>query len=141
MEATNNLSDEFIIGSGGSETIYREEFVTGEIVAIKRIWWKDDVFLDKSFAREVKTIGRIKHKRLLKLLGYWCNKMAGSDLLIYEYMENGSVYDWMHREQENVKKRETLDWDTRLNIAVELAQGVEYLHNDCVPMIIHRDNK
>ncbi|GJT51432.1 LRR receptor-like serine/threonine-protein kinase GSO1 [Tanacetum coccineum] len=141
MEATNNMSDEFIIGAGGSGTIYRAELTTGEIVAIKRIPWKDDAFLDKSFAREVNTIGRIKHRRLVKLLGYCSNKGAGSNLLIYEYMENGSVYDWLHQEPGSIKKKKTLDWDARLNIAVGLAQGVEYLHHDCVPKIIHRDIK
>ncbi|KAL8193817.1 hypothetical protein R6Q57_026059 [Mikania cordata] len=137
----NNLSDEFIIGSGGSGTVYRAELLSGEIVAIKRIPWKDDMFLDKSFAREVNTIGRIKHKRLVKLLGYCSNKGAGSNLLIYEYMDNGSVYDWLHQEPENIKIKKNLDWEARLKIAVGLAQGVEYLHHDCVPKIVHRDIK
>ncbi|KAL0398070.1 UNVERIFIED_CONTAM: LRR receptor-like serine/threonine-protein kinase GSO1 [Sesamum radiatum] len=70
MEATNNLSEEFIIGSGGSGTIYKAELFTGETVAIKRIVRKDDPMLDRSFAREIKTLGRIRHRHLVRLLGY-----------------------------------------------------------------------
>ncbi|KDP43119.1 hypothetical protein JCGZ_26652 [Jatropha curcas] len=141
MEATKNLSDEYIIGSGGSGTIYKAELHTGEIVAVKRILWKDDFLLNKSFTREVKTLGRIRHRHLVKLLGYCTNKGAGSNMLIYEYMENGSVWDWLHQQPVNSKKKKSLDWEARLRIAVGLAQGVEYLHHDCVPTLIHRDIK
>ncbi|GKC61153.1 LRR receptor-like serine/threonine-protein kinase GSO1, partial [Tanacetum coccineum] len=75
-----------------------------------RIPWKDNAFVDKSFAREVNTIGQIKHMQLAKLLGYWSNREAGFDLLIYG-------------EPENIKKRKSLDWETRLKIVVGLAQG------------------
>ncbi|KAG8385045.1 hypothetical protein BUALT_Bualt03G0000600 [Buddleja alternifolia] len=142
MEATNNLSEEFIVGSGGSGTIYRAELFSGETVAIKRIARKDDPFLDKSFAREIKTLGRIRHRHLVRLLGYCSNKRAGSNLLIYEYMENGSVWDWLYKQPfMNDNKKKILDWDARLKIAVGLAQGLEYLHHDCVPKILHRDVK
>lgn len=77
----------------------------------------------------------------MKLLGYCSNKGGGSNLLIYEYMENGSVWDWLHQQPVNGKKKKNLEWEPRLRIAVGLAQGVEYLHHDCVPKIIHRDIK
>ncbi|KAL2474011.1 LRR receptor-like serine/threonine-protein kinase GSO1 [Forsythia ovata] len=141
MEATNNLSDEFIIGSGGSGTIYKAELFTGETVAIKRIPRKDDLLLDRSFAREIRTLGRIRHRHLARLLGYCSNRGAGSNLLIYEYMENGSLWDWLHKQTMNDKKKKSIDWEARLKIAVGLAQGLEYLHHDCVPKIIHRDVK
>ncbi|XP_048618287.1 LRR receptor-like serine/threonine-protein kinase GSO2 [Brassica napus] len=51
-------------------------------------------------------------------------------------MANGSVWDWLHE-----KKKQVLDWETRLKIALGLAQGVEYLHFDCAPPIVHRDIK
>jgi Leucine-rich repeat (LRR) protein len=140
MDATNNLSKEFVIGSGGSGVVYRAELPTGETVAVKKILYKDDLMSNKSFTREIKTLGRTRHRHLVKLMGYCSNKGAGSNLLIYEYMENGSVWDWIHQEQANSKKK-SLDWEARLKIAVGLAQGVEYLHHDCVPKIIHRDIK
>ncbi|CAN1225749.1 LRR receptor-like serine/threonine-protein kinase GSO1 [Linum grandiflorum] len=137
MEATNHLSDEFVIGSGGSGTIYRAELASGEMVAVKRVPWKDELMFNKSFAREVKTLGRIRHRHLVKLVGYCCNRGAGCNLLVYEYMENGSLWDWLHKQP----KKLSLDWEVRLRIAAGLAKGVEYLHHDCVPSIIHRDIK
>jgi len=142
MEATKNLSDAYIIGSGGSGTVYKAEFAYGETVAVKKILRKDDVMLDKSFAREIRTLGRVRHRHLVKLIGHCSNKGAGLNLLIYEYMENGSVWDWLHgQERSSLKPWKELDWETRLSIAVGLAQGVEYLHHDCVPKIVHRDIK
>nr|KYP34130.1 LRR receptor-like serine/threonine-protein kinase GSO1 [Cajanus cajan] len=144
MDATNNLSDDFMIGSGGSGKIYKAELATGETVAVKKISTKDEFLLNKSFIREVKTLGRIRHRHLVKLIGYCTNrnKEACWNLLIYEYMENGSVWDWLHGKPAKASKvKRSLDWETRLKIAVGLAQGVEYLHHDCVPKIIHRDIK
>lgn len=143
MEATNNLSSEFIIGTGGSGVIFKAELPNGETVAVKKISSKDDSLLaNKSFVREVKTLGRIRHRHLVKLMGYCSRKgAAGANLLIYEYMENGSVWDWLHKQPVNGKKKRSLDWEERLRIAVGLAQGVEYLHHDCIPKIIHRDIK
>ncbi|TXG48402.1 hypothetical protein EZV62_027696 [Acer yangbiense] len=90
MEATNNLSDEFIIGSGGSGTIYKAELHNGTTIAVKKISCKDDLLSNKSFTTEIKTLGRIRHRHLVKLMGYCCNKGSGSNLLIYDYMENGN---------------------------------------------------
>ncbi|KAJ0982875.1 hypothetical protein J5N97_011130 [Dioscorea zingiberensis] len=56
-------------------------------------------------------------------------------------MENGSVWDWLHNSQVSNKKKKELNWETRMKIAIGLAKGVEYLHHDCVPRIIHRDIK
>ena len=65
MDATRNLSEEFMIGSGGSGKIYKAELENGETVAVKKILWKDDLMSNKSFSREVKTLGIIKHRRIL----------------------------------------------------------------------------
>lgn len=73
------------------------------------------------------------------MLGYCSNGGEGANLLIYEYMENGSMWDWLHKKPVNEKK--ILEWDARLKIAVGLSQGLEYLHHDCVPRILHRDVK
>jgi serine/threonine protein kinase len=140
MEATHYLNEEFMIGSGGSGKVYKAELKNGETIAVKKILWKDDLMSNKSFNREVKTLGTIRHRHLVKLMGYCSSKADGLNLLIYEYMANGSVWDWLHA-NENTKKKEVLGWETRLKIALGLAQGVEYLHYDCVPPIVHRDIK
>lgn len=59
-------------------------------------------------------------------------------MLIYEYMENGSLYDWLHGDD---RKKRVFSWDARLKVAAGLVQGVEYLHHDCVPRVVHRDIK
>jgi tRNA A-37 threonylcarbamoyl transferase component Bud32 len=144
MEATANLSDQFAIGSGGSGTVYRAELSTGETVAVKRIAHMDSDMLlhDKSFTREVKILGRVRHRHLVKLLGFVTSRECGGGggMLVYEYMENGSLYDWLHGGSDG-RKKQTLSWDARLKVAAGLAQGVEYLHHDCVPRIVHRDIK
>ncbi|WOL04949.1 hypothetical protein Cni_G13672 [Canna indica] len=142
MEATSNLSDEFVVGSGGSGTVYKAELPTGEAVAVKKILHssRDSLLHDKSFLREIETLGRIKHRNLVKLLGY-VSSNAGQHLLIYEYMENGSLWDWLHKPGASEKKKRELSWEARLKIAIGLARGVEYLHHDSVPRIVHRDIK
>ncbi|KAI3851084.1 hypothetical protein MKX03_001087, partial [Papaver bracteatum] len=77
MEATHDLGDEYIIGSGGSGTIYKAELPSGEIVAVKKILQKDDLFMDSSFARKIRTLGRIKHMHLVKLMGCCSTRKGG----------------------------------------------------------------
>jgi len=97
MEATANLSDQFAIGSGGSGTVYRAELSTGETVAVKRIAHMDSDMLlhDKSFTREVKILGRVRHRHLVQLLGFLCchDGASGNTTVTArnEYMENDSV--------------------------------------------------
>ncbi|CAI9772762.1 unnamed protein product [Fraxinus pennsylvanica] len=92
----------------------------GETVAIKRIPRKDDLLLDRSLAREIRTLGRTRHRHLVKLLGYCSNREAGSNLLIYEYMENGSSWDWLHKQTMSYKKK-SLDWEV---LMATLLQGM-----------------
>ncbi|URE36690.1 LRR receptor-like serine threonine-protein kinase [Musa troglodytarum] len=143
MEATCNLSHEFAIGSGGSGIVYRAELPTGETVTVKKILHnnRENLMLqENSFVREVKTLGRIRHRHLANLLGCLSSN-HGEHLLIYEYMENGSLWDWLHKPEKSQKRNRELSWEARLRIAIGLAKGVEYLHHDCVPSILHRDIK
>ncbi|OIW16297.1 hypothetical protein TanjilG_19013 [Lupinus angustifolius] len=79
-------------------------------------------------------LGRIRHRYIVKLLAFCSNRET--NLLVYEYMPNGSLGEALHG-----KKGEFLKWDTRLKIATEAAKGLCYLHHDCSPLIIHRDVK
>ena len=89
---------------------------------------------DDGFEAEVSTLGKIRHKNIVKL---WCCCTArDSKLLVYEYMPNGSLGDLLHS-----SKGGLLDWPTRLGIALDAAEGLSYLHHDCVPPIVHRDVK
>ncbi|XP_059624085.1 LRR receptor-like serine/threonine-protein kinase HSL2 [Cornus florida] len=130
------LTEDNLIGSGGSGRVYRVKLKTGQTVAVKRLWdGNRQPESDIVFRAEVETLGRIRHGNVVKLL----SSCIGEDLrvLVYEYMENGSLGDVLHGEKGGV----VLDWAKRFGIAVGAAKGLAYLHHDCVPPIVHRDIK
>jgi serine/threonine protein kinase len=103
-------------------------------VAIKRLVGRGTGRNDHGFSAEIQTLGRIRHRNIVRLLGYVSNK--DTNLLLYEYMPNGSLGELLHG-----SKGGHLQWETRYRIAVEAAKGLCYLHHDCSPLIIHRDVK
>ncbi|KAM5577633.1 receptor protein kinase CLAVATA1-like [Rosa sericea] len=122
------LNAENIIGRGGAGVVYRGTMPNGDDVAIKQLK------RDQGFSAEIKTLGQIKHRNIVRLLGYMSNK--DTNLLLYEYMPNGSLGQLLHGSNGG-----NLEWEMRYKIAVEAAKGLCYLHNDCSPLIIHRDVK
>ncbi|KAK4477425.1 hypothetical protein RD792_016646 [Penstemon davidsonii] len=135
-EVLTSLTDEKLIGSGGSGRVYRLMLKSGQFVAAKRLWeTKKLAESEEVFRSEVETLGRIRHGNIVKLLFSCINN--DFKVLVYEYMENGSLGDVLYGEKAGV----LLDWPTRFSIAVGAAQGLAYLHQDCVPPIVHRDVK
>ncbi|KAK1274072.1 LRR receptor-like serine/threonine-protein kinase ERL2 [Acorus gramineus] len=134
MRVTDNLSEKYIVGYGASSTVYKCVVKNAKPIAIKRLYDQYPHNL-RVFENELETIGSIRHRNLVSLHGYSLSPLG--NLLFYEYMENGSLWDLLHGPSTKVK----LDWDTRLRIAVGAAQGLAYLHHDCNPRIIHRDVK
>ncbi|KAF8404790.1 hypothetical protein HHK36_009679 [Tetracentron sinense] len=140
-EIIEALVDKNIVGHGGSGTVYKIELSNGEIVAVKKLWSRktkdpaseDQLLLDKELKTEVDTLGNIRHKNIIKLYCYFSN--LDWNLLVYEYMPNGNLWDALHRGSI------LLDWVTRHRIALGIAQGLAYLHHDLLPPIIHRDIK
>ncbi|KDP33797.1 hypothetical protein JCGZ_07368 [Jatropha curcas] len=136
----SQLTESNLIGTGGSGKVHRVAISrSGDFVAVKRILSerKLEQKLEKQFEAEVEILSRIRHLNIVKLLCCICND--DSKLLVYEYMEKRSLDQWLH-----VKKRSVsvyLDWPTRFRIAIGAAQGLSYLHHDCLPPIIHRDVK
>ncbi|KAI3462642.1 hypothetical protein Pfo_019305 [Paulownia fortunei] len=131
-----SLTDENIIGSGGSGRVYRVRLKSGQTVAAKRLW--DPKGLAESeavFRSEVETLGRIRHGNIVRLL-FSCTS-EDFRVLVYNYMENGSLGDVLYGEEGGL----LLDWPKRFAIALGAAQGLAYLHHDCVPAIVHRDVK
>ncbi|PPR86971.1 hypothetical protein GOBAR_AA33717 [Gossypium barbadense] len=139
-----NLTDNNLIGSGGSGKVYRIVVNrSNEYVAVKKIWncKKLDYKLEKEFLAEVEILGSIRHSNIVKLL--CCISSEDSKLLVYEYMENQSLDKWLHGNKRSSMSRmgSVLDWPTRLQIAVGAAQGLCYMHHECPTPIIHRDVK
>lgn len=137
------LTEENVIGSGGSGKVYRGQLREGEVIAVKQLWTNNNATMlnnskealrYRQFKMEVETLGSIRHKNIVKL--YCCISSTESHILVYEYMKNGSLWDRLHQTTGPI-----LDWQTRYKIALGIAHGLAYLHNDCVPAIIHRDVK
>ncbi|KAF3489734.1 hypothetical protein F2Q69_00054929 [Brassica cretica] len=130
VKVTNNF--ERVLGQGGFGKVYHG-FLNEEQVAIK-ILSESSAQGYKEFRAEVELLLRVHHKNLTALIGY-CNegkKMA----LIYEFMANGTLGDYL-----SGKKSYVLSWEERLQISLDAAQGLEYLHNGCKPPIVQRDVK
>ncbi|KAI4305990.1 hypothetical protein L6164_029310 [Bauhinia variegata] len=124
-----------IIGRGGAGVVYRGTMQNGEQVAVKKLLGiNKGSSHDNGLSAEIKTLGKIRHRYIVRLLAFCSNR--DTNLLVYEYMPNGSLGEVLHG-----KRGEFLKWDTRLKIATEAAKGLCYLHHDCSPLIIHRDVK
>ncbi|KAG8049364.1 hypothetical protein GUJ93_ZPchr0009g1827 [Zizania palustris] len=143
-EIVEALIDKNIVGHGGSGTVYKIELNSGELVAVKKLWMSrrskqehhgsgGGGCLDRELRTEVETLGSIRHKNIVKL--YCCYSGADSNLLVYEYMPNGNLWDALHGGWG------FLDWPTRHRVAVGVAQGLAYLHHDLLFTIVHRDIK
>ncbi|XP_010433211.1 PREDICTED: receptor-like protein kinase 5 [Camelina sativa] len=143
-EIVDCLNERNVIGFGSSGKVYKVELSGGEVVAVKKLnkaatkgGDEYSCSLNRDvFAVEVETLGTIRHKSIVRL---WCCCSSGDcKLLVYEYMPNGSLADVLHSDR---KGRVLLGWSERLRIAVDAAEGLSYLHHDCVPPIVHRDVK
>ncbi|MBA0707125.1 hypothetical protein Golax_019201 [Gossypium laxum] len=129
------LKEDNIIGKGGAGIVYKGSMPSGDHVAVKRLpAMSRGSSHDHGFNAEIQTLGRIRHRHIVRLLGFCSNHET--NLLVYEYMPNGSLGEVLHG-----KKGGHLHWDTRYKIAVEAAKGLCYLHHDCSPLIVHRDVK
>ncbi|XP_068639886.1 phytosulfokine receptor 1 [Aristolochia californica] len=135
LKSTNNFDQANIIGCGGFGLVYKAMLPDGRRVAIKRLSG-DYGQIEREFQAEVEALSRAQHKNLVLLQGY-C-RYGNDRLLIYSYMENGSLDYWLH---EKLDEGSTLDWVTRLRIAQGAARGLAYLHQSCQPHILHRDIK
>ncbi|KAJ7960581.1 Leucine-rich receptor-like protein kinase family protein [Quillaja saponaria] len=129
------VNENNVIGKGGAGIVYRGTMPNGEQVAVKKLLGiSNGSSHDNGLSAEIKTLGRIRHRNIVRLVAFCSNKET--NLLVYEYMTNGSLGEVLHG-----KRGEFLKWDTRLKIATEAAKGLCYLHHDCSPLILHRDVK
>lgn len=130
-KATDNFSN--TIGRGGFATVYRAQFDDGSIAAIKRMK-RFSEHAEKEFYREMELIGKLHHRHLVALRGFCLERHEM--FLVYEYMENGSLKDHLHSSD-----RAPLAWPTRIQIAIDVANALEYLHFYCDPPLCHNDIK
>lgn len=148
-EILDSVKQENLIGKGGSGNVYRVLLPNGIELAVKHIWHSDSDVRKKirtssrmlsngkkspEFDAEVQTLSSIRHVNVVKL--YCSITSEDSSLLVYEYMPNGSLWDRLHTSEKMV-----IDWNTRYEIALGAAKGLEYLHHNCEKPVLHRDVK
>ncbi|KAK3026981.1 hypothetical protein RJ639_041742 [Escallonia herrerae] len=139
LQATDNFSDLTLIKHGHSGDLFRAILEGGIPVVIKRIDLhsikKDGYMLELDF------FSKVSHPRLVPLLGH-CLDNVSEKVLIYKYMPNGdlssSLFKKPNSEDESLQ---SLDWITRLKIAIGAAEGLSYLHHDCNPPLVHRTSE
>ncbi|KAL7584552.1 hypothetical protein Lser_V15G45969 [Lactuca serriola] len=131
--STNNFAEDRKLGEGGFGGVYRGFLKkSGTHVAVKRVS-KGSKQGIKEYASEVKIISRLRHRNLVQLTG-WCHE-KGELLLVYEFMENGSL------DLHLFKEKTLLKWGTRYKIAHGLASALLYLHEEWEQCVLHRDIK
>ncbi|XP_022867245.1 lysM domain receptor-like kinase 3 isoform X1 [Olea europaea var. sylvestris] len=127
-KATDDFSIANKIGEGGFGAVYYAE-LRGEKAAIKKM----DMQATREFLAELKVLTHVHHLNLVRLIGY-C--VEGSLFLVYEFIENGNLSQHLRGSD-----RDPLPWPTRVQIALDSARGLEYIHEHTVPVYIHRDIK
>ncbi|PHU24789.1 Leucine-rich repeat receptor-like protein kinase PEPR1 [Capsicum chinense] len=135
LEATENLNDKYVIGRGAHGVVFKAILGPGKVYAVKKLVFVGIKDGSTSMVREIQTIGKVRHRNLVKLEDFWLRKDYG--LILYNYMENGSLHDILHE----INPPVALEWSVRYRIAIGTAQGLSYLHFDCDPAIVHRDIK
>ncbi|XP_059642128.1 LEAF RUST 10 DISEASE-RESISTANCE LOCUS RECEPTOR-LIKE PROTEIN KINASE-like 1.4 isoform X1 [Cornus florida] len=132
-EATENFDASRELGDGGFGTVYYGKLKDGRIVAVKRLY-ENNFKRVEQFVNEVRILTTLRHENLVTLHGC-TSKRSRELLLVYEYISNGTVADHLHGKRSNSG---LLSWPVRLNIAIETAEALAYLHASDV---IHRDVK
>ncbi|XP_054815868.1 calcium/calmodulin-regulated receptor-like kinase 1 [Prosopis cineraria] len=131
QKATGNFTT--LIGQGAFGPVYKAQMSTGETVAVK-VLATNSKQGEREFHTEVMLLGRLHHRNLVNLVGYCAEK--GQHMLVYVYMSKGSLASHLYS-----KEKGEMSWDLRVHIALDIARGLEYLHDGAVPPVIHRDIK
>ncbi|XWS63577.1 hypothetical protein CRYUN_Cryun06bG0112500 [Craigia yunnanensis] len=133
--STNKFDSKRKIGDGGFGSVYLGQFQDNRIVAVKYLHNNNQsgkALSSKFFCNEILILSSINHPNLVKLHGY-CSDPRGL-LLVYDYVPNGTLAHHLHG-----RPKTSLTWQVRLEIALQTALAIEYLHFSVVPPIVHRD--
>jgi serine/threonine protein kinase len=129
-KATENFSQSTIIGLGLMGTMYKATLPNGWFVAEKRM--HDFRHFEEHMVSELKTLDRLRHNNLLPLLGFCIE--SKERLLVYKYLSNGNLFDWLHSVE---AQKKILEWPLTVKIAVGVARGLAWLHHGYNARVVH----
>ncbi|XP_017221821.1 MDIS1-interacting receptor like kinase 2-like [Daucus carota subsp. sativus] len=123
------------LGTGGYGKVYGARLPNEKTFALKKLHRleAEDPNFDRSFRNEVRVLSNIRHKNIVKLYDFCLHNRCM--FLVYEYMENGSLFCALKDDAHAVE----LDWSKRVSIVKGFAHALSYMHHDCTPPIVHRD--
>ncbi|KAF3434956.1 hypothetical protein FNV43_RR22043 [Rhamnella rubrinervis] len=142
-EATGGFSTSNLIGSGGFGSVYKGILDQGQSVAVK-VFNLQQIGASKSFIAECNSLGNIRHRNLVKIItccssiDYNHNEFKA---VVYKFMTNGSLEKWLHPCTESEDQTGNLSFIQRLNIAIDEAAALHYLHDQCETTVLHCDIK
>ncbi|XVF53541.1 hypothetical protein PTKIN_Ptkin05aG0107300 [Pterospermum kingtungense] len=131
---TNGFAYENLIGYGDYGVVYRGVLLDDRQVAVKRLLSNSCQI--EEFIAEAEAIGHVRHKNLVKLLGYCIEE--GYRILVCEYVNNNNLHQWLHG---SIGQARPLTWNIRMNIIHGIAKGLAYLQEDIEPPIVHQNVK
>eukprot|EP00253_Pinus_taeda_P004784 PITA_04784 len=135
ITATNEFSDANLLGVGNFGKVYKGVLNNGTVVAIKLLNLENEG-AHKSFERECKVLGKIRHRNLIRIITSYSDLQTKA--LIFPFMSNGSLEKWLYPDGQ---EESGLSLFQRLNITIDIAQGMAYLHHYCFMQVIHCDLK
>ncbi|KAL4606238.1 hypothetical protein ACB092_09G087300 [Castanea dentata] len=144
LESTNGFSKNNLIGSGSFGSVYKGVLSRNRAIIAVKVFNLLQQGAMKSFINECNALRDIRHRNLLKIISA-CSSIdhKGNDFksLIFEFMCNGSLDQWLHPKNDEQHRRNKLSFIQRLNIVIDVAYALEYLHQHCQTPIVHCDLK
>nr|GMC78257.1 probable LRR receptor-like serine/threonine-protein kinase At2g16250 [Ipomoea batatas] len=137
LQATSDFNDENFIKHGHSGDLFRGLLEGGIPVVIKRIDLQS--VKKETYMLELDFFSKVSHPRIVPLLGH-CLENENQKFLVYKYMPNGDLSSSLFKKNDSDDDSlQSLDWITRLKIAIGAAEVLSYLHHECTPPLVHRD--
>ncbi|XP_071719939.1 protein STRUBBELIG-RECEPTOR FAMILY 3-like [Rutidosis leptorrhynchoides] len=137
QQYTNSFSQTNFIGRGMLGTVYKAQLPNNKLLAVKKLEnaasrsWSDEAFMNL-----VSNVSKLRHENIVGLEGYCCEH--GQQLLVYEYCKNGTLHEALHVDD---SIHEKLSWNARIHLALQAAKALEYLHEVCQPLVVHKNFK